>query len=126
MAGTITASAEVAGRFYQPGSKMMLPDAVDHHTSGQRVLRAGNGSGQLEPPAPVLERLPVWSRDDLQASPGDFVAFVGRVAAKKDASIPRSRPILERHRIGRRTWRLNDPSLDFRLELAQFNSRGLL
>ena len=43
------------GVFTRPVAEMMLPDPIHHHARGERVLRAGDGAGQFEPSAAVLE-----------------------------------------------------------------------
>ena len=44
------AEAKVAGRADQPLTKMMMPDAIDHHSRSERIVRAGDPSGQCQAP----------------------------------------------------------------------------
>ena len=43
----LAAGAEVARGPYQRRAEMMLPNAIDHHPRGERVLFARNRFGQL-------------------------------------------------------------------------------
>ena len=43
--------AEVVDRAHQAGAEQVVPDAVDHHPGGERVVGAGDPLGQLEPAA---------------------------------------------------------------------------
>ena len=43
--------AEIVGRSDDALAEMMLPDAVDHHARGQRVVGAGEPTGQGQTPA---------------------------------------------------------------------------
>ena len=52
--------AEVAGRGDDPAPEVVLPEPVDDHTGGQRVIRPADPAGEFEPPArgglPRLDR----------------------------------------------------------------------
>ena len=52
MGGPVAVLAEVAGGGHNAPPEVLLPDAVDHHPGGERILRAGNPFGQRHPPAP--------------------------------------------------------------------------
>ena len=43
--------AEVARRADEAAAEVVLPDAIDDDAGRQRVVRAGDGLGQLEPAA---------------------------------------------------------------------------
>ncbi len=45
------AHAEVAGRFHQTRSEVVMPDAIDHHPRGERILGIGDGVRRQEPAA---------------------------------------------------------------------------
>ena len=47
----VAGDAEVVDRLHQPLAEQMLPDAIDHHPRGERILRAGQPLGQFQPAA---------------------------------------------------------------------------
>ena len=51
VAGPFAQDAEVAGGGDQPPAEVVLPDPVDHHARGQRVVGTRDRAGQLEPAA---------------------------------------------------------------------------
>ncbi len=69
--------------------KMMLPEAVDHHASGKRILFPGQPVGQFQPPtAGILFGQDITSKN-VQPSPRHFVPEFGRLAPLLDASVDR-------------------------------------
>ena len=59
MGGFFAGGAEVVGCAHQALAEVPLPDAVDHHPAGQRMVRPGQPLGQLPAPAALSDgRLP--------------------------------------------------------------------
>ena len=71
MAGRLTLAAEVAGRADDPLAEVVLPEPVDHHAGGHRVVGLGDPARQLEPAAPLDDPGPLPCRERLREMPGD-------------------------------------------------------
>src|SRR5262245_60727174 len=81
MRGPFAQAAEVARRTDDPAPEMLLPDSVHEDAGRQRILRIGNGLGQLLASAPVVELFGIVASDDSQKSPWGRVALIRGVAA---------------------------------------------
>ena len=55
MRGFFAENTEVAWRADEGLAEMPLPDAIDNHACGERVVRAGDGLGQLFLPQMALK-----------------------------------------------------------------------
>src|SRR5690242_8784813 len=49
MGWTVAVDAEIAGRAHDAFAEMVLPEAIHHHASGQRIRGGGNPFGQSQP-----------------------------------------------------------------------------
>ena len=67
MSRSRTANAEIRRSLDQPASEMMLPNAIDHYTRGEWILRISDPISQLSPATFVLARAYL---DQLQRSGG--------------------------------------------------------
>ena len=100
MGGRLAPHAEVARRAYQAGAEVMQPEAVDQHPSRERILRAGNGAGQLKPAAPLRERLPLRTGQHRQELPRHGLSPIVRIAANQDMRLDRLGRIHQHHGTG--------------------------
>ena len=117
MAGRLGAEAEVAGRADQPGAEVVHPDPVDPDARRQRIGGVDDRPRQLQPPAPVRERLRVGPGDRGEEVAGHLVPLVRRVPPPEDARLAQLRAIDQGHRVRRGRRGLDQPAIDLALEL---------
>ena len=55
MSGALTTLTEIGGRAHDPLTEMVLPDAIDGNTRGERIVRAGNPLRQIQSATPFLD-----------------------------------------------------------------------
>src|SRR5678815_3161081 len=96
MTRTIPHESKVARRAHDPGTEVMMPDPIRDHARRQRILRARDRLGQLEPPAALLERGRFAIAQRRQESPRYFLAQILRTAADSHALRLELRGILDR------------------------------
>ena len=75
MARLLPVRAEIAGGRNEGGAKMVLPDTIDHHARGQRILRRGNPIGEIGP-----ARLRFETRQHNGKARRHFFAFLGIIS----------------------------------------------
>src|SRR5262245_51867495 len=79
MARTIPRGAEITGRLHDAFPEMVLPDSIDGHARGQRVVGARDPFGQL---ATAISRIEVdVASQDLRRPRLNFFALVPPIAA---------------------------------------------
>jgi hypothetical protein len=100
---------------------MMPPDPIDHHARGQGIVLAGDGIRQFHSAAPIGEGFAPFAREHLQELTWHLLPFVRRIAAQKYARVPLGRPVFENHRVGGCSRSLQDPAINLRLQLRQFD-----
>ena len=94
--------AEVVGRADEAVAEMVLPDAIDHDAGGQRIGRARDGVGELEPAAAVAEARAILAGQDFEeAARHDLARRLG-LAADEDRRVRRLRRVHEDVRAGQR------------------------
>src|SRR6185437_9369857 len=71
------------------------PDTIDENACGQRVVRAGDGAGEFEPAASIVERLTARAGENLGELAGHRGPARIRVAAQEDDRFHRPRRIVE-------------------------------
>src|SRR6185503_8454119 len=89
MGGRSRLVAEIIGSADESIAEMMLPDSVDHDACRQRIALAGDGVGQFEPSAAILESLSIGGRENFQKSAWHYSARSFRLTAKKDGRVRR-------------------------------------
>ena len=98
--GPLTESSEVVGGTDQPVSEVSLPDAVDQHSSRQRVAVGCDPASQFQPPAAgSFERLLVEAGGDSRKPARDPGAAGQVVAPEEDLEI-RAIAVIDGHRLG--------------------------
>ena len=111
--------SEIAWRAYEPSAEVMHPDAIHPHAGRQRIVGRRDGAGHLQASAAVHERLPIVAREHLEKAARNFVPFCGRIAAAKYPRLLHHLAIDKCHRVRRRLRRLNQPAVNFALQLPQ-------
>ena len=76
--GGLAPGSEVAGGGHQSGAEVLVPDPIDQHPGGQRVVRAGDGLGEFEPAAPLGEGLGLAAGREHPEEPAGDLALPGR------------------------------------------------
>ena len=95
------ADAEVARGFDERLAEEVHPDAIDHHAGGQRVGRARDGVGEVEPAAALGELLGRTLGEDGEILARDLLAGARSAAAEEDDALHGLRLVLDRHRVRR-------------------------
>src|SRR5262245_6332782 len=85
--------AEIVGRADQTFAEVMLPDAVDQHASGERVVLARDGVGQLQPATAKRERTANRAREAFEKTARNDFAEVLRFASDEHGRVSRSGPV---------------------------------
>src|SRR5581483_9724178 len=85
--GRLAAGAEIVGRGDDAASEMPLPDAIDHHARGQRILLVGDPLRELEAAAALLVGRKLLAAEDREEAAGDRRAERLRLAANHDAGV---------------------------------------
>src|SRR5215510_9421435 len=102
MARTISRGAEIAGRLHDALPEMVLPDAIDGHARGQRVVGARDPFGQL---ATAISRIEVHvASQDLRRPRLNFFALVPPIAAFEQVGLARIAFVSDAHRRRQRFW----------------------
>ena len=85
--GLVAEATEVVHGRDEAAPEEVVPDAVDHDASGERVLRGGDGLGEGE--AGREEGLEWWTRtvQDFQVATRDGVGGLGVVAASEERGV---------------------------------------
>ena len=65
MAGRIGACPEIAGALDETSAEVLLPNAVNQHARGERIVWAGNDLRHFKAATAVRERLPFFPGDHL-------------------------------------------------------------
>src|SRR2546430_1216086 len=81
--------AEVVRRTDKCCTNMVLPDAVDHHPCSEGVVGIGNGFGELEPAAAILEQRRLAFGQDRKKSTGRFLSLVLLVSVNINVQVLR-------------------------------------
>src|SRR5262245_21443518 len=84
-----TARAEIVRRLHDPFAEMILPDAVDHDASGQRIIRVGDPTGEEFAPAPAMIFRNILPAENRQKAARDFIAQTLRITLAMDARVGR-------------------------------------
>src|SRR5262249_53458206 len=79
--------AEVADRRHDSGSKMMMPDAIHHHSGCQWIIWIGNRFGEFQTAAAARKRRGFGLAEDLQEPSGCEVSRMILLTANCDRSI---------------------------------------
>ena len=89
MGGAIPQLAEVAGGAHDAPSEVVHPDAIRHHPGRQGIAGIGDGLGQFQPAASLLEGRGFPFRQDLQEAPRGRFSQVVLAAADVDFQVSR-------------------------------------
>ena len=89
MGGSVAQLAEVAGGAHDAPSEVVKPEAIDHHPGRQGVAGIGNGFGQFQSAASLLEGWGVSFRQDLQEAPRGQLSQVVLAAADVNFQVGR-------------------------------------
>ena len=110
MGRRLALAAEVAGRADDPLAEVVLPDPVDHHAGGHRVVGPGDPARQLQPAAPRGDRGRLPAREGLREVPRDAARRAARSSPGCRSARPGSRdtgriaaPLLDPRGVGQRT-----------------------
>src|SRR4051812_47293571 len=91
----------------------MEPNSIDHHSCGERIVRAGNLLCKLKPATACFERLSLAVGQNLEELPGNFRPWVAGVAAYKNHGLDRRGTILQHHGTRRSTSMRGIELVDF-------------
>src|SRR5438132_1508137 len=80
-------SSEVAGSANKSRSKVVEPKAIDKDACRKRIFPARDGFRQSESSAAFGKWFSLFTSEDFQELFWNFLAFVNRIAAFKDARI---------------------------------------
>ena len=108
--------SEIARRSHKPGAEMVHPNSIDPHSGGERIVRRGDGIGQLQPTAAMFEIGPFRRRKGLKKAWRRHIAFRRGVAATENMGVLPPRPVGQRDCERRGDGRLNQPAIDFALQ----------
>src|SRR5437762_3306880 len=64
MCGSLAEEAEVAGCPHDSGAEVVLPDAIDYDSRGERMRVAREPAGQLKPAAALRDSGLILARED--------------------------------------------------------------
>ena len=117
------AEAKIARRVDQPGSEMVLPDAIDDDPCGEWVVATGDALREFKPPGAIFK---IGGSKDRQRPSRDLIALGRVVAAQKDVRVLRDRRVLHRHRVRSQLAQLDDTAFDIGEECLQPSLRRLI
>src|SRR3712207_2555452 len=87
MAWLLASEAEIARGAHQSLAKVVTPDAVNDHASGEGILSGRDRLGELEPAAPLCKCLAVLAGQDTQKLARHFRPAVARVSTDQHMGI---------------------------------------
>ena len=97
MRGPVAARAEIIDRADDPLAEQLLPDAIHHHSRGQRIVSTRDPVGQL--PATALafgDRCRLVSRQNVHEPSSNHITQRMSIAANRDPHVGRFRGIVRR------------------------------
>src|SRR5262245_41559472 len=97
MGRRVAASAEIARCAHESRPEVMLPNAIHHHTCGERVVRAGNLAGQFQAAAAFSERLRLRSVENGKKTPGHLRTEAAWIAAHENVRRAHDWRVFDRH-----------------------------
>src|SRR5690242_5337086 len=85
MRGLVAAHAEIARRAHQSLAEVPLPNPIDNHARGQRIVTVRDCAGQLQPATPLREGLTFVAGQYCRETARHFRARIVRIAADVNA-----------------------------------------
>src|SRR5262245_55421939 len=84
MRGQFYDPAEIIDGANQAGAEQVMPDAIDHHARGQRIVRAGDALRQFAPATSRRCKGLTWFREHFKVAARRRSTGFGTVTASED------------------------------------------